>query len=850
MSSIEEIREISRAVRELRANLMARLEARSARAQSASAPAAAEETETDAVYATLHPPELALSEAALAQPGPARKLDPAWLRAHLLTARVELRSRTALAGLDGDLRRIRLVDGKGTEHEALELELRRDSQGLAYLIQFPAHAFDPGGAEDRLRFTLRLGLDDGEQTASWTVPRQTLESLDELPLVYYLARLRTLRWARALLLTGGLGEARRQASEVRVCAPDLSLAEKLEAALGEGVKGSAEERVRVDLTALARLDHLGVLAELGHDPARDLARRAGLLGLVEERAHRRGLVPSAELQAARGALREAALALERGALGWGMASALHRFDRQLTRILAAVLDPLAAPRAPEGPSRGALLLEGLPAVSERELELELGRRVALANAGLVPAWVQSPRDPDPETHATTPRFRRAELHPVLEVSGAGGRSLCELHQRLGWGWTGLGVPPHRYQTRFVDRGSAYWKAELADKRSLAALRPGAERLLQLAVVGPEDGSAIASDGLAQLQGASVRPLLLSQVLDPRATRQRAAGALRALGRIPGQETAAALAQAVRSPHGILRAAALEAIGARGLAEERGMLRAGLEDQDHGAAAAALTGLLRVGDLEGTARARRWLQGDRRSLALRAILDARSRVSAIPRAWGPLAASLLALLGKEGAVQLLVPTAALLEARAQPALSRLYDRDPALRSAILALPQVTGEAFEKLLRRAAVDPSPELRRLAFPKLTGLKLPPRALLEEALKDGDRGVRMAAHVALAKLGRTDSLLALGEGARGSCEERALTLAPLSEAMEPASRSKLLADALATACPDAQRVAFRILARHHAKDVGLLRIALAHPRRDLRVRTALLVLGLSVEAVSGQTP
>lgn len=837
MSSIEEVKELSRAVRELRANLMARVEGPG----PATAPAGADE-EQGGLYATLHPAELTLAEAALANPRAARKLEPGWLRGHLLGGWVELRSATPLPGLDGELGRLQLLDGSGRAHAAIELEVVKDSQGLIYRIAFPASAFDPGGQLDRLRLTLRLALDGAPRSASWTVPRQSLESVDGLPLVFPLAPLRNLRWARWLLLGGELAEARRQATEVRACAPELAPAIALDDLL-RATPSSAEapERIRVDLTALARLDHLGVVAELGHAPAADLSRRATLLTRVEERAGRWGLLPERELEAARGALREAALALQRGELGWGLAAALHRFDQALGRCLAAALDPLAAPGR-SSPGRG-LLLEGLPPAGD--VERELARRVAQANARLIPIWIQSPRDPDPERVATAPRFRRAELRPVLELKGENGRSLVELHERLGWGWTSSGVaaaPGPR--VRFEDRGSAYWRGVLADGR--APLRASAERLLELALSGPEEGSELAMVGLARLRGAAFRPLLLAQLAE-RAPSHRAQGALRALGRIPGQESSAALAQAVRSPSAALRAAAFAGLGVRGLAEERGLLRAGLTDADPLAATEALEALLRAGDAEGIATARRWLvEGERRPRALRAIAALRGGGSSGRSLAAGLANALLGLLAKEADRDLLAAAASLLGARALPALSQLYERDASLRAAIVALPEVAGAAGDRLLRRAAADPSAELRRLALPKLAGLKNPPRALLEEAAKDADRGVRLAAHVALAKLGRTESLLALGEGARGSCEERALTLTPLAEAMEPGSRRKLLVDALAAPCAAAHRVALGLLARFHAQDGGLLRTVLSHPRRELRVRAALVAVGLSSEAVA----
>jgi hypothetical protein len=104
----------------------------------------------------------------------------------------------------------------------------------------------------------------------------------------------------------------------------------------------------------------------------------------------------------------------------------------------------------------------------------------------------------------------------------------------------------------------------------------------------------------------------------------------------------------------------------------------------------------------------------------------------------------------------------------------------------------------------------------------------------------VRLAAHAGLAGLGRAESLLALGEGARGSCEERRLVLPALCAAMERRSRGRLLRDALASGCAELQQSVWALVVRYHADDQELLRQALAHPDRLLRVRAALTSLGL----------
>jgi hypothetical protein len=161
--------------------------------------------------------------------------------------------------------------------------------------------------------------------------------------------------------------------------------------------------------------------------------------------------------------------------------------------------------------------------------------------------------------------------------------------------------------------------------------------------------------------------------------------------------------------------------------------------------------------------------------------------------------------------------------------------------------VEGTPFEKLYLRAAALPEAELRLRGVLKLAQLPRPPRAVLQRVLSDTDPGVRLAAHAGLARLGRAESLLALGSGARGQCEERGIVLPTLCRAMDPASRRRLIADALESECFALWPVAWELAVRYHAEDSQLLKVALGHRRRTLRVQAALVVLGLRTGAALG---
>jgi hypothetical protein len=151
----------------------------------------------------------------------------------------------------------------------------------------------------------------------------------------------------------------------------------------------------------------------------------------------------------------------------------------------------------------------------------------------------------------------------------------------------------------------------------------------------------------------------------------------------------------------------------------------------------------------------------------------------------------------------------------------------------------------LLKRAAKEEAVVLRRAAVLKLARLRHPDEALLRAALQDKDQEVQLAAH-----LGKTDSLLALGAGARGSCAQRAIVIPTLCRFMDARSRRRMLVDALGSECYDLMPTLWELALQYQPQDEVLIRAALGHTRRKIRVMGALVALGLRTGAARGKLP
>jgi len=833
MSVTEAIRELARFARETRANLMARVQI--------------DDGPRSEMFATLHPPGLTLLEAALASPAKAQQLDQVWMQDHLLKAFVELHAgHEALEALsDGDVRRVALVDEQGQRTGALYMTVRSDSGGWTYRFYFDPLVFDP--ERERMKLTFELPLTREPDTARgsvgrahWQMSHEMLSGMDELPLLYLMRRTRAVRLGRWAVLTGEVAQARELLADELACAPDLEAARTLLGKLDRLATAPRVETLTVAAKTLSGVDR----EQLGHDPARDLALRAELLARLSPLASV-GVVGAQGVKRCQEALRSAAVAAAGGDV-WASSSAQLDFDRSLAAMLAAALD------GQDGPAEqvATLALRQLPKVGEQEVTRELERRVIHANYDLVPRWIKGPKGFTAEDGRVS-RVHLLELHPVAFAESGKDQVVAELQQRMGWGWVHPGLPAERYHERFVDHSEEYWRGEVARVKpatSLEAHRELARRLLARELHSPSaEAARLATAGVVQ-QG----PKALDQLLPllERGPAARRAALLQAVALVRDQRVSQAIGQAARASDPKLRAGAMAALGARGLSAELAQLRAGLEDSDPRVAEAAMVGLLSCGDPTGLVQARRWLMGGdqgRRELILTLPEPAARQLKKLSRELQQLARAADPPLSLPSAL------ARALGGQALPHLTRMYNTarsNVPLRAAVQK--NAEGHAFERLLVLGAQDKEVQVRQHALLNLARLKAPPEGVLRQMSTDGDPLVRVAAHVGLARLGRVESLLTLGQAARGSCRERAAVLPVLCQSMDNASRGRLLIDALSSGCEQLLPLALELGLRYQAGDVALLRAAMSHTNRTIRVRGALAVLGLRSEPsrMSALTP
>jgi len=816
MSLAETSRLLARYAREVRANQMARLEGLG-----------------QPGFATLHSPELALLEAALASPSKAQRLDPTWVQGHLLRLYVDVTTSRPLEGLDGDVRRVTLSGVGGAPSSAIFMLARKESSGWSYRFFFDPLALE--GEQERLQLTFSLGVDKGKPaTAQWRLSRRGFERLDTLPVIYLLSRLRGVRRARWDLLSGAAEDARARLEDLLACAPDLARARALLDALGAPAGGSASE----DLALQAPAPGLGLL----DDPVRELSRRGALLRRLAPLARGGASVLSgASIHQAQQALRRGVAALRARDPGWALPPAIVDFDRVINSALQAALDGRVAAASPPV-KLPQLRLTGGAAVPEAEVEEELRRRIIRANYGLVPKWVKVPK-------GSVRQASVMELRPVLRgEAGPAPVVWAKLHQRLGWGWLHPGVPAQRYQVSYADHSAAHWQHQAEAARTSTALQSLARRLLDREMLGSGDPEvmALAMAGLAQLDGHKAIPVLLRHVQEQ--TPVRGAAALRALSLLKSAAVSTSIQTASRSARPELRVGAMQALGIRGLAGERGLLRSGLTDADPRVSRAALAGLLRNKDPVGVNQAKAWLASPgRRELVLSLAADPRFSLRVMGKAVSRLAASLPATQAPPSQlVRALLQTQG--ERAALRVLSRLYNRGGLWRRAVVTA--VEGKLFEGLLRRAVKEDAVELRRTAVLKLSHLRRPDGDLLSRVVQDKDPEVRLAAHVGLTRLGKTDSLLALGAGARGSCKQRDIVIPTLCRSMDVKSRRRMLVDALQSECYDLMPRLWELALQYQPQDEALIRVAMGHTRRRIRVMGALVALGLRTGAALGKLP
>ena len=739
----------------------------------------------EGLLATFYPPQLALLEAVVAAPTAAREQASGWLSANLGRALVELRSPVPLPELDGDLSEVALVEGGRRRHAPLYLTRRQESASFVYRLVFEPPA--EGEEQDLFRVELRLGAPDRVAVARWGVSPHNLEALEELPILFGLTRLQELKDARRLALRGEEGAARAAIGELARCAPDLPHLAAFGQALSKGGSDSPRKGAAPPATQPTQDDVEGLATWL---------RRLRALLAVLAPAARRGLLEQPPLSAAGAVLLRAEGALERK-VPLEAQQALFHAERELNKALRQALSPLS-PVGKAGPGP-ALTLAGAreaAGAADAESRAALEERLRVAALGLVPRWV--------EGHARFTEEERRELRPVLTGRlQDGSEVVAKLGRQLGSGWLHLGLPPVAYQTRFADHGADYWGARVGQARDAAALRAVAEEVLERERRGPSARAAL----LAWLGWHERQP-------------------------------SAALAGARRERDArsvVTRGAVLGLLGLRGNTSDRALVRDALRDPAQEVADAALSALLAVGDGEALRLVRAWLSGEEAPKQLRGLTllgRGDAKVTMLRAELGRL------VRGAATAPGLIGPLVAALGRGAPRALLALYEEVPAIRAALVA--GVSGSPFVPLFERALGADDAALRRQAVAQLAALPKPPRSRLETALADTAASVRLAAHVGLARLGRTASLLALGEGARGSCADRAVVLPVLARSLDAGSRRKLLLDALASGCTTLQPLVWTLVLRHQAEDPALLRAALSRPERTLRVHAALAVLEL----------
>ncbi len=844
-SAIEELGRISRTVREARANLMVRASA-AARLQP--------------LYATLHHPQLWLLEAILAEPKKARAAAPAWLRRNLLRTFVELRATGARPlPIAPVFDRATLVDQRGRQYRPLFLARRLDDRGAVYRLAFETPPWTASLVPRRL--TLRIPLlprpvgPGGQIEAQWALSVRELPSFDRLPIAAGLAPARALRLARRALLLGQVGRARELVDEAGRCpGPWQKAAEQLTLVLVTEEAKRLEDAGREGAGAVSEQ---GVAAS--DDPASDdpvKLRRALLARLAP--LSRLGVLDSSQLAAARLLLQRAQRSRSKAPdprLAGGRQ--LVAFDQALAALLADALDPRSPVATARHPSGVRSRVIGAPPASlvPPALVLEdLRRRIERANAGLTPRYVGRTGRPGGRCGSrlclvVAGREQGGMLPRLVARSGAM-KVVATVRSRLGDGWTHPGLPVGlKLKVERFDDSASYWAGEVGRAHGRRALAALARRLLRHEVTAGDSprATALAVAGMVQLDGKRALKLV-RQVIEGGGP-ARSAAALRglyALRQADGDARAIAR-RYVRGGPAERRAAAVTVLGfgKRGPASE---LRAALGDADPRVATATLIALLRRG--QGAGHARRWLaRGD--SWQRQAVLASLAR---FPRPVLPLVAPLLAELRGED-----IPVAVIKAMRAVPArraaapLLRLYQRQAALRRAVLevSLAGPPDRAWLKLWQQARTEKVPVLRQLAVRGLARLARPPRLALEQAVADSDASVRLAAHVGLARLGQSRSLLALGSGARGTCEQRALVLEPICRALDAGSRARLLVDVLHSECGAVVlELGWRLAVTHKPLDESLLRMGLGHPLRWLRVAAAVAALGGRAGAALGVLP
>ncbi len=800
LSRVEQLRLLSRATREVRANLLVQTQAGGQR-----------------IVATLHPPRLALARAVLAAPRRARRRDPQWLARHIYTTFVELQCPKTLAALERAPTKATLRDSAGHRLPLLSLERYREPSLLRYRLVFAP----PSTVPKRGRWTLEIPTETAVARFRWAPTTTDREHLDALPLLFSLAQLRRVHQARWIALSGATARAQQEINDLLDCSKNPKPAQRLLTHLR--AKLPAPHRVSLDIPKAQGVttDEPGLVDEDTTNLRTHLALRVALFRRLAPNAARGLLSPKLMAQAFT-RLRHLAATLRGGKSRIESDDALA-FDRLIVQGIAAALPPTAPLHPVTAPI--TLLAPGLIPPSQAVIDAALQLRIAAAARGFEPRWFSA------RGHTSL-----NDIYPALHATVDTHKIFADAQTRLGAGYWHPGLPKGQHFTvTFVDRGAAHWQDLATHARDEDALRHLATRVLARERLGVNAGArTMAINGLVQLHKTGALSTLLP--LDPKAS--TAPTILRAIASLDDPRVSSLLRRyASTSKASPLRIAAIDGLGHRKSPEDLPLLLAAMRAPTLTIAGAAIRSLLRRQRHEAATTLTAWLRspGPKRQAALKVLAT-----------WSPtpaLATTLLRplqklLRGSQIPREVLMALATLGNHRASVMLNRLYTRNTNLRPSLLHV-AAKANLLKILLRATPSQPlDVTLQRCV---VSALARQPR-LAETALRawlaeSHDAFVRGAAQIGLARLHKGAAILALGALARGVCHLRTRAVPILAPSMNAPSRRHLLRDAI-TACPRQGATLWRSIIKLQPKDRNLLRLGLGHSSAMLRVQAALTLL------------
>ncbi|MCK5797865.1 MAG: HEAT repeat domain-containing protein [Deltaproteobacteria bacterium] len=812
LSRVEQLRLLSRATREVRANLLVQAQAGGQR-----------------IVATLHPPRLALARAVLATPRRARRRDPQWLARHIYTTFVELQCPKKLTALERAPTKATLRDNAGHRLPLLSLERHREPSLLRYRLVFSP----PSTVPKRGRWTLEIPTETALARFHWAPSTTDREHLDALPLLFSLAQLRRVHQARWIALSGATARAQQEINDLLDCSKNPKPAQRLLTHLR--AKLPAPHRVSLDIPRAQGFttDEPGLVNEDATNLRAQIALRVALFRRLALSAARGLLSPKLMAQALTH-LHHLAATLRAGKSRIGSDDALA-FDRLISQGITEALPPNAPLHPVTAPV--TLLAPGLVPPSAAVVNAALQLRIAAASRGFEPRWFSA------RGHTSL-----NDIYPTLHATVDTREIFADTQTRLGAGYWHPGLPKGQHFTvTFVDRGAAHWRDLATHARDEDALRLLAARVLTRERLGVNAGArALAINGLVQLRKTGALSTLLP--FDPKAP--TAPTILRAIATLDDPRVTSLLRRyASTSETSPLRIAAIDGLGRRKNPKDLPYLLAAMHAPKLTIARSALRSLLQRQRREATTTLTTWLRspGPKRQAALKVLAS-----------WSPtpaLATTLLRplqklLRGPQIPSEVLMALAKLGNRRASVMLNRLYTRTANLRPSLL---RVAAKAnLLKILLRAT--PSQPLdvtlqRRVVSalarqPRLAETEL--RAWLAES---HDALVQGAAQIGLARLHKGAAILALGALARGVCRLRTRAVPILAPSMNASSRRRLLLDAI-TACPRQGATLWRSIIKLQPKDRNLLRLGLGHSSAMLRVQAALTLLAQGPGAPSETRP